>query len=301
MLQSLRAARAESASLAEAARAEWDTQAGEASRAVDEFGMASARMGADVQRRRQEAIEAAAEQAKTAQGQVNESLSSMLDTQAASTKRAHTAIGQSTKDTADGARRQWEAMAQGFTKNIGTMVQGLQSGSVRMSGIWKQLAVSAGASMLQMLTTGQAAQGGAWASILGSLSGGGAATGGSSSGGWLNLALGLIGGMTTGVTGNTAASFGGYRAAGGPVDAGRAYVVGERGPEIVVPRRSGTVLPAQRAAGGDGPSVVVYQNFAQGIQRAELAGIEMRILEESRRGVLDAVRSGGVFRRGMQG
>lgn len=37
--------------------------------------------------------------------------------------------------------------------------------------------------------------------------------------------------------------FGGARANGGPVMAGRPYLVGEMGPEIVVPRTAGTVLP----------------------------------------------------------
>lgn len=36
----------------------------------------------------------------------------------------------------------------------------------------------------------------------------------------------------------------GMRAAGGPVKAGRPYIVGEEGPELVVPSRSGTVIPA---------------------------------------------------------
>ena len=37
---------------------------------------------------------------------------------------------------------------------------------------------------------------------------------------------------------------GGYRAAGGPVDAGGAYVVGERGRELFVPEQDGTIIPA---------------------------------------------------------
>ena len=48
--------------------------------------------------------------------------------------------------------------------------------------------------------------------------------------------------------------FGGYRADGGDVAAGRAYVVGERGPEYFIPREAGTVLPAgagQSRAGGE--------------------------------------------------
>src|SRR5690606_16667076 len=38
------------------------------------------------------------------------------------------------------------------------------------------------------------------------------------------------------------------RAMGGPVQAGRAYVVGERGPELFVPRQSGTVVPNEAMA-----------------------------------------------------
>lgn len=37
--------------------------------------------------------------------------------------------------------------------------------------------------------------------------------------------------------------FGGFREAGGPVSSGKAYVVGEKRPEIFVPNRSGTILP----------------------------------------------------------
>lgn len=44
-------------------------------------------------------------------------------------------------------------------------------------------------------------------------------------------------------------AFGGFRAAGGPIDAGRAYVVGERGPEIIVPRSAGQVIPNHKLGG----------------------------------------------------
>lgn len=44
--------------------------------------------------------------------------------------------------------------------------------------------------------------------------------------------------------------FGGFRASGGPVSSGRAYVVGERGPEIIVPRSAGQVIPNHRLGGG---------------------------------------------------
>lgn len=46
------------------------------------------------------------------------------------------------------------------------------------------------------------------------------------------------------------AVFGGARAMGGPVNAGSAYLVGERGPEIIVPRNAGYVVPNSALASG---------------------------------------------------
>lgn len=43
-------------------------------------------------------------------------------------------------------------------------------------------------------------------------------------------------------------AFGGARAAGGPVLSGVPYLVGEKGPELVVPNASGTVIPAAQTA-----------------------------------------------------
>ena len=40
--------------------------------------------------------------------------------------------------------------------------------------------------------------------------------------------------------------FGGARAEGGPVTGGTPYLVGEKGPELVIPQSSGTVIPMQR-------------------------------------------------------
>ena len=44
---------------------------------------------------------------------------------------------------------------------------------------------------------------------------------------------------------------GGKRAMGGPVDAGTSYLVGEKGPEVIVPRQSGNVIPNNKLGGGD--------------------------------------------------
>jgi hypothetical protein len=40
--------------------------------------------------------------------------------------------------------------------------------------------------------------------------------------------------------------FGGFFASGGPISSGRAYVVGEKGPELFVPNTSGTIVPNNR-------------------------------------------------------
>ncbi len=49
------------------------------------------------------------------------------------------------------------------------------------------------------------------------------------------------------------------RAAGGPVTAGRPYLVGERGPELMVPNTSGSVIPNGRLRGQDRMSVEVVK------------------------------------------
>ena len=42
----------------------------------------------------------------------------------------------------------------------------------------------------------------------------------------------------------------GFRANGGPVMAGSPYIVGERGPELMIPNTNGTVVPNNALGGG---------------------------------------------------
>lgn len=63
-----------------------------------------------------------------------------------------------------------------------------------------------------------------------------------------NLVEAAFGGLTGGSAGSGIGSFltslfGGARAAGGPVEAGKAYVVGEKRPELFVPNQSGVIVP----------------------------------------------------------
>jgi hypothetical protein len=76
------------------------------------------------------------------------------------------------------------------------------------------------------------------------------------------------------------------RAGGGPINAGEPYLVGEEGPEWVVPKRSGFVLPHGVTMGGDGASAgvqYVARPFVyQGTSRAASIVFE-EVAEEVRR------------------
>ncbi|MGX7894409.1 phage tail tape measure protein [Tsuneonella sp. HG222] len=48
------------------------------------------------------------------------------------------------------------------------------------------------------------------------------------------------------------------RAMGGPVNSGTPYMVGEVGPELFVPGRSGTIVPNNALAGAGGPTINLY-------------------------------------------
>jgi hypothetical protein len=58
-----------------------------------------------------------------------------------------------------------------------------------------------------------------------------------------------------------ASLFGGSKAGGGDAMPGRAYWVGEQGPEMFVPRTAGTVLPAAQSAGAGQRALVVNNSF----------------------------------------
>jgi hypothetical protein len=60
------------------------------------------------------------------------------------------------------------------------------------------------------------------------------------------------GGMLSGLVRGIGSLFGGFRAAGGPVDPSRYYVVGERGPELFRPTTAGVIEPNGGGAGRQG-------------------------------------------------
>jgi len=68
------------------------------------------------------------------------------------------------------------------------------------------------------------------------------------------------------------------RANGGPVDAGMPYMVGERGPEVIVPRSSGTVIPNNQLGSAMGGQTIVNNNYINAI---DVKSIETKLLESS--------------------
>jgi uncharacterized phage infection (PIP) family protein YhgE len=96
---------------------------------------------------------------------------------------------------------------------------------------------------------------------------------GGSTGGWFTDVLGAF--------------FGGGKASGGDVMANRAYLIGEQGPEMFVPRTAGVIVPAGETAslGKQGGGVSVTQMFINPVmsdrnseaQRAQEAGMKIRM------------------------
>lgn len=104
---------------------------------------------------------------------------------------------------------------------------------------------------------------------------------------------------TTGGTGGIlGALFGlaGTRAGGGPVQAGKSFLVGEQGPEIFVPQSPGNIVPnnvASSQAGGGAIIVSVTSNnqFAQGVTPTDMAAISAMVDQKDQKNQVAIVRA----------
>ena len=95
------------------------------------------------------------------------------------------------------------------------------------------------------------------------------------------------------------------RAIGGSVQAGKPYMVGERGQEMFVPNQSGSIVPNNKL-GSSGGGVTVNQtiNVTTGIQstvRAEIVQLMPQIAQAAKGAVADARLRGGNFSKAMGG
>jgi tape measure domain-containing protein len=124
--------------------------------------------------------------------------------------------------------------------------------------------------------------------------------------------LGLFGGGATGIgsVGNFSGAFSGTaasfnpssfgmgllpgRAKGGPVSSGQTYMVGERGPELFVPGRSGTIVANDKMGGGNtnvvvnvdakGSSVEGDEQGANQLGRVISAAVQSELIKQQRPG-----------------
>ena len=90
------------------------------------------------------------------------------------------------------------------------------------------------------------------------------------------------------------------RANGGQVVGGKPYMVGEKGAELFVPGRSGSIVPNDQLSRGGGQPVVINQtiNVTTGVQqtvRTEIANLMPRIAQASKQAVLESRQRGGSF------
>ena len=107
-------------------------------------------------------------------------------------------------------------------------------------------------------------------------------------------------GKGSGISGFLGEMFKG-KANGGPVTGGQPYVVGERGPELFVPKASGAIVPNE-AMGAGGVSIVQNINISTGVQatvRNEIRSLMPQIADTAKTAVLDAKRRGGSYGRGF--
>jgi hypothetical protein len=90
------------------------------------------------------------------------------------------------------------------------------------------------------------------------------------------------------------------RASGGPVSAGQAYVTGEHGRELFVPKTDGRILSGAQTSnaarsGGDGVTIIQHNTFGNGVNRAEVNAMLPKLVQASKAAVLDAKLRGGSY------
>lgn len=171
-------------------------------------------------------------------------------------KTSWAALGKSIEDSLA------KTLVTDATKKLTGSVMGIfgldsskQLGADQNNPVWVQLATGIGGGIGNLPLpdlSGLVNLGGATA-------GGGPAGGGGIFGG-LGSLLSSVGHSAGGIFGSIGSFISGFLADGGDVQPGRAYVVGERQPELFVPRSAGTIVP-NVAMSGDSKAIAVTNHF----------------------------------------
>ena len=102
----------------------------------------------------------------------------------------------------------------------------------------------------------------------------------------INLGLGALA-LVNGMAQVSAIRSTQYREKGGPISAGKPYIVGERGPELIVPNQASNVVPNDQLGGG---------NFTINISANDTAGFDQLLMK--RRGTIMSLINQSLNERG---
>ena len=116
----------------------------------------------------------------------------------------------------------------------------------------------------------------------------------------LDKVMGFIEGMLPGANaGGKTGAKPKPKATGGPVGTGRPYIVGEKGPELLVPRRNGHIVPNNAMGGAVVNQTINIETGVSQTVRAEIMQLMPQINESTKNAILDARRRGGSFADGF--
>ena len=111
-----------------------------------------------------------------------------------------------------------------------------------------------------------------------------------------------IGGPVGGFLGNMAGNAIGGSADGGNLNANMPQIVGERGPELIVPKSASNIMNnhnTKNALSGGGNTIIQQTiNVSAGVSqtvKAEMISLMPKFKQEAMRGVVDAKRRGGTY------
>jgi hypothetical protein len=191
---------------------------------------------------RKRARDAFGDDAQAVEGDVARVLKAYDDLQLAKAQATGKTVDQadSLKSALDGVSTSLEGVGRRSAKTLADMAVGLDTANFSAARLIQTFASDILGKLIQDKITGPLAKigGGFLDSAFGSLFGGGG-----------------IGNYFGGATpGSSSLSFGGPRAGGGPVEAGKAYLVGEHRAELFVPDSRGRIIPEVRSVSGGGAS-----------------------------------------------
>lgn len=197
-------------------------------------------------------------------------------------------------DGLDGAESRFEAFGHniqgqfsGLLKNITGSAKGFDLfGGLGLDKIGNIFSQQGGGSILDMLGIGGSSGG---------------------LGGILSNIVESIGGPISGILGGIGSLFGGFFADGGSPPVGKVSVVGEKGPELFVPKTAGTILPnsAFRGISETSSKTTIIQleqnnHFESGVSEERVGSMLKEYGRQTIKGIQDQIQRGGATRAAFQ-